>query len=872
MPAAPPGFRTHAFAYIGLAALFLLSTAYFLRTGIDRLDAIRHAHDYAREPLFLGDANWGAVGVRPEAAAAGVKFADAVLAVDGRPVDGFVAYYGTLRRSRPGEILRLQIRPFGGEARTVAIALQPISADVNTTGAPAYGAFLLRAVALPAVCLALGFWVAAVRVGDAAAWLLLVVLLSLAAYVGTAGARVEFGHADFLQPLLVGFRAFFFLMATPALMLFGLTFPTRLPLDRRVPWLTRIVPAYLVTVALLEAINVALWVHHLAWSRWLQPAVELLTGRTGDFGGIVQVLALVACVASLAWKTATSPSRDARRRLLVLDAGAVTSVAALALILVASRLELRLPSWSPIPIFAMLLVLPLTMAYAIVVHRAMDVRVAIRQGLQYMLASSSVRVAQIALGAAIIVAVTVLATSLDVPRRLLLTAIAVASIVALQRIARRLRGWLDRRFFREAYEADAILSELAATVRTIVETGPLLETVAARIAESLHVSRVAVLLKGPGGFEPRHALGYHVAPVATIPADGVTVRRLRKQAHAFVQLDDEHSWVQTADGVERESLAALDPELLLPLSLNDTLVGIMSLGAKQSEEPFSGSDIRLLDSVAAQTGLALENGRLTAAISAEVAARAKYTRELEIAHDVQERLFPQECAAVAGLDYAGACRPALGVGGDYYDFILLSPTRLGIAIGDVSGKGMPAALLMATLRAFLRGQTMQPIDGQPRDLTHVMANLNRLVFESSAANRYATFFYGELDVATRELTYANGGHNPPMLFRHAGGGVDLVRLDAGGPVIGLMEDCVYRQGAVTLEPGDVLVAYTDGVSEAMNAADEEWGEDRMKDAIAPQRSVAARALIDRVMRSADAFVAGAPQHDDMTLVVIRCTL
>ena len=128
--------------------------------------------------------------------------------------------------------------------------------------------------------------------------------------------------------------------------------------------------------------------------------------------------------------------------------------------------------------------------------------------------------------------------------------------------------------------------------------------------------------------------------------------------------------------------------------------------------------------------------QLTEVIKVEVAAREKQRRELEIAHEVQERLFPQEYPPLAGLDYAGACRPALGVGGDYYDFILLSKTELGIAIGDISGKGIPAALLMATLRAYLRGLT----SNRQADLTAVMAKLNNLVYESLAPNRYATFF------------------------------------------------------------------------------------------------------------------------------------
>jgi phosphoserine phosphatase RsbU/P len=174
---------------------------------------------------------------------------------------------------------------------------------------------------------------------------------------------------------------------------------------------------------------------------------------------------------------------------------------------------------------------------------------------------------------------------------------------------------------------------------------------------------------------------------------------------------------------------------------------------------------------------------------------------------------------------------------------------------------------MATLRAFLRGQTMQ----RQSDLTAVMANLNKLVYDSSTSNRYATFFYGEFDATSRVLTYVNGGHNPPMLFRQSDAGRDVVRLDAGGRVIGLMEDCFYRQGSVTFEPGDVLVAYTDGISEAMNEAEDEWGEDRLKEAVRPHRAVPARDLIGRIMTSADAFVAGAQQHDDMTVVVLRMT-
>ncbi|PYQ76249.1 MAG: hypothetical protein DMG04_04350 [Acidobacteria bacterium] len=858
--------RTHAVAYICLAALFLLSITHWTRDAVDRIDAIRHGDEYVRDPFELIEPDRVAINVEPEARAAGLKAGDVVRAANGRPLDGLVVYYGALRRARAGDRLRVEVESGatgGASVKDLSIVLRPMWDDLQFSTAPStvYIYTVVNMILMPIVCIALGFWVAAVRIQDRAAWFLLMLLLSLAAFIGSGSYQSMFGREDILQPLLTGFHVFFANIASFALMLFGIEFPDRLGFDRRVPWLKWVVLGPLAVFVTAVAIMFALQGRDVALALEAGRLADLLNSSTWT----LHTIAVIVAFASLGYKTATASSRDARRRLLLLDTGAVFSVAALILFLIVIRRNVLLSGWSTALLSMMMLTFPLTMAYVVVVHRAMDVRVVIRQGVQYVLARGGIRVIQIALVVAASIAATSLLSGDPGMLRVSVVIAGTAAIVAIGgRFADRLRGWVDRRFFREAYEADAILSDLAIKVRTIVETKPLLETVAGRIAESLHVPRITILLNEDGAFTPAYAFGYRVPPDATISEQSSTVTRLRKQQHALVELDNPDSWVQLADDDERASLERLQPELLLPLSFNEKLLGIMSLGPKLSEEPFSRTDIRLLDSVAAQTGLALENGRLTEAIKAEVAAREKQKRELEIAHEVQERLFPQEYPPVAGLDYAGACRPALGVGGDYYDFILLSKTELGIAIGDVSGKGIPAALLMATLRAYVRGQIIH----HQTDLTTVMGNLNKLVYESSAANRYATFFYAEFDAGSRVLNYVNAGHNPPMVFRQSAGR-EVLRLDRGGPVIGLMEDCCYRQGCAALEAGDVLVAYTDGVSEAMNARDEEWGEERLMNAVAAHRMAPARALIDCLMTSADAFVAGAPQHDDMTLIVVR---
>jgi sigma-B regulation protein RsbU (phosphoserine phosphatase) len=333
----------------------------------------------------------------------------------------------------------------------------------------------------------------------------------------------------------------------------------------------------------------------------------------------------------------------------------------------------------------------------------------------------------------------------------------------------------------------------------------------------------------------------------------------------MIYSDDSENWInRQAKDDERQILTALNSQLLLPVGVKEKLSGFISLSPKRSDAPYTPNDLRLLRSVAAQTGIALENSHLTETIAAEAVQRERLNREVEIAKEVQERLFPQELPKVEGLDYAGACRPALGVGGDYYDFLQLPEGKFGIAVGDVSGKGIAAALLMASLQASLRGSAIQGTD----DLTKLMSHVNKLVYEASTSNRYATFFYGQYDAKTGKLAYVNAGHNPPFLFRKDG---ELERLEEGGAVVGMLppEFIFYKQGEIEMRSGDLLVGFTDGISEAMNPADEEWGEEKMIEAIRERIDLSSAEMLEYLVEEADRFAAGAKQHDDMTLIIVR---
>src|SRR5664280_1857880 len=212
----------------------------------------------------------------------------------------------------------------------------------------------------------------------------------------------------------------------------------------------------------------------------------------------------------------------------------------------------------------------------------------------------------------------------------------------------------------------------------------------------------------------------------------------------------------------------------------------------------------------------------------------------------------------------GLTMDRVGVGGDYYDFLALPAGKLGIAIGDVSGKGIAAALMMASLQASLRSEATRASD----NLAGMMGNVNRLVYEASSSNRYATFFYGQYDPVSRQLTYVNAGHNPPMLFHPYNGECQVSRLEACGTVVGLLENASYQQADLTITPGDILVAFTDGVSEAMTHEDKEWREERLIGRIKCCVGLSPTEIISCIMRNADAFSDGAKQNDDMTLVVV----
>lgn len=310
---------------------------------------------------------------------------------------------------------------------------------------------------------------------------------------------------------------------------------------------------------------------------------------------------------------------------------------------------------------------------------------------------------------------------------------------------------------------------------------------------------------------------------------------------------------------ERRSIVEQNIRTLMavPLQTREKIIGIIYVDSPSLLREFTKDDLNLLTVMANVAAIRIEHTRF-----AEVErARQLMARDLEQAAEIQQRFLPTVAPAVRGLDVAGHNAPCRTVGGDYYDFFPYGSSRIAMVLGDVSGKGMPASLLMMGLQA-----RVQVLIEEPKSLAEVMTRLNRITSANCPSNRFITLFFCILDGDTGELTFCNAGHNPPVIAR-SNGTYDV--LKGGGPVLGILPFIEYKEYQAKLDEGDVLVIYSDGVTEANNPAGDELGVEGLAEAVMPYRNESASAIIGQINKSLVSYTAGAPPSDDITLIVAR---
>jgi sigma-B regulation protein RsbU (phosphoserine phosphatase) len=792
------------------------------------------------------------VAVAP-AGRAGLRSGDRIVAFDGERLADRSTQVRVWAAHQPGDSIRLTIlRPGEPATRALAVAFRPARAGTSASERIAVGVLNL----FPLPFIGVGLTVLFLRIESSIVWDVALLFGGFAAVAGPPGGFALLPAE--LRGFAAVYRQFMVSLAGPLFYAFFALFPTRSPLDRRAPWIRWAAIAFGLAMAVAGLPREQLE---------LPPPLPALLGpRIAEDAPFWFVFAFILLgLASLLWNRLAIRDLQMQRRIRVILWGTLAGVGPALALAAATRVsDLQPPRWLDALVNVVVLsIFPLSFAYAILKHRVLDIPALLQVSARYLLVQRGFSV----LLSAASVGLTVL-FSLGFSRTLRFAGDAQQPIgIALgaafggtllwggMRVQRRVGRRIDRAFFRSAYDARQVLEDLAERTARATDRTELARLLDAELREALRPVAMFVYLRGREG--SLAAMGGPAPPeLPEIAADEPALLDLARRGQCW-----EAARAGPEDPIARSPLARLQPECLVPVTGRDARpIGLLVLGSRLSEEPYSGEDRRLLLSVAGQSGVALENIRLAEEIAGRMEAEKRVAREIGIAREVQGRLLPQAVPELQSLELSAHCIQARSVGGDYYDFLDLGPDRIGFVLADVSGKGIHAALLMANLQAHLRSQS----GSTPQDPLRVMRQVNQMMWKSTDEGRFATLFYGIYADAARRLTFINCGHNPPLCVR-ADGRVE--RLCATATVLGAFEswDCALEK--VQLAPGDVLVVYSDGITEAARGA-EQYGEERLAGVVRGNAGAGAEAIAAAILEDVQAFGAG-EQSDDLTLLVGR---
>ena len=793
---------------------------------------------------------------------------DSIIAINGHLLTTVDYYEQTWSHSHPGDPVDVTVRrPGVRDPVTLHAVFRAAHPEQPTEGLARSSAQQILGL-FPLFFLLVGFPVLFFRIDDPMAWLLAALFTCFIAAPSFHNLPL---YPSPLQEFLRVFQSMFYGSLSGLFYLFFAVFPQRSKLDRWAPWLKWVALAFCLSQALP-----ALATGNPRWPVWVNQPLGL--HNADHVRHLLSLTFILLGMISLIWNRLSKETPpEARRKSRVMLGGIILGF----LPLVLERISVEITGYHPgfwLDTLLSLLVLlyPLSFAYAVVKHRVLEIPVLLRRSARYVLVQRSFFILLL-LGASAAVFLfsryfSGIFAAHSQTGMALSACFGVALVWASSPFVKRGSQHIDRAFFRSSYDARIILQDLAEKTRSVTDRRELAALLDRHLRQALHPKSLVIYAAAADGM--LQAVGQEVpAGFASIKPDAHLLQKLAAYGRAW-----DVPPADSRDALENFPYEPLAPECLVPLLGHAAqLVGLIVLGQPLSEEPYSREDKRLLDSVAGQAAIALENIRMAEHIADRMEMERRAAHEIEIARDVQSRLFPQVMPPLATLDYTGSCIQARQVGGDYYDFLDLGSSHrldrgatrplaaaawhLAFVLADISGKGIAGALLMANLQANLRSRYAIALDDLPR----LLKSVNQLFYENTPDDRYATLFFAVYDDHSRELEYANCGHNAPLLFR-ANGSLEWLRSTS--TVIGLFSDwqCVARR--ITLAPGDLLVIYTDGVTEANDAVGEEFGEARLIETVRACLSLPPAGIVAGIQNAVQEYSSG-EQADDLTLVIAR---
>jgi len=659
----------------------------------------------------------------------------------------------------------------------------------------------------------------------------------------------------------------------PTLFLFASLFPEERGFTRRgagIPWL-RFAPNFetLVyaphVVHFIVALALALALPSLAFDvpsslRVLKPLAGLASAAIQVFLAIHRSLFSlvnlgfgIAAVVLLIDSYRRMRARRLRQQLRAIGLGLTTCLLLYTLgSLFPALLNLTISEWARSALtVAALTIGSGSIAYAMVRHKFLDAKLLARRGILYGIASATLVGIYLTLVTRLNQALTQI-TGVDA--RVIEPVFLIVALIVFQPAVSWLEELLDRLLLRDASDYRNVLRNLGRELQTTIELEDLLTRSVRTISEALllrsayivALPRGDVLVRSGGGSPPA------TEDQALLPD---LLARLPSSGDSFRLAEP----VPRLTAADRTLLAGrLGTSVIFPLHSRGETVGALLLGEKLTGTEYTSEDVALLSSLAGQMSIALQNALLVR----ERVQVVRIEEELRLARQIQRSFLHSEFPPTPRFDVHALNIPSKEVGGDFYDLVPATDGVFLFAIADVAGKGVPAALLSSMLQASLRTQA-----GSITSVAEILRNINSLLYRATAVHQFATFFIGRVEGDTLHMTFSNAGHNYPVVIRR---GVDPMFLERGGTVLGIVDGADYEEGRISLHAGDLVVLYTDGISEAMNRAGELYGDERVCELVRTfPHHLSAREVTDRILEALREFLDGEEPRDDMTLMVLR---
>jgi serine phosphatase RsbU (regulator of sigma subunit) len=511
-----------------------------------------------------------------------------------------------------------------------------------------------------------------------------------------------------------------------------------------------------------------------------------------------------------------------------------------------------------------MIIFPASMAYAIARHNLFDVDVYIKRAVGYVIMTAII----IGAYALISIPLNLVLSEYEIGRsRAFPILFTLLVILIFNPLYHRVQSIVDRVFFRKEYDYGAIVDKVGNAITSMLDLPAILKELVTTFTKDMFIDTSSVMLLTPEGaqFKVFMAGGDQRQEVENVNIDrkAPVVEIIEQEKAELTKFDvlEDPNYKDVSEGCATD-FEALNASLMVPLIYQNKVIGLLSLGEKKSGKFYTREDVNLIKTLAGQGAVAIENARMVE----EVIEKERMEEELSIARDLQVSMLPAECPQIKGFEVAAFSVSAREVGGDFYDFIEMGTDKAGFVIGDVTGKSVSGALVMSASRSVFRMLSETELT-----VAESMIRANRRLKKDVKTGMFVALLYAVMNSKDKNLTMCSAGQTQPVHLSAKSGQATLIETVGDTFPLGILDDAKYEETCLHLETGDKAIFYTDGIVEAMNAEEEMFGFERLLEIVQTSKAASADELLQEIIDRVKEFTGDAPQHDDLTLIVIRAT-